>query len=621
MAWHVIKNFCKQLLFTTKRFPLVILFVSIACSLFLYQNHFTNSPNLLSLKSNLIGLCIECVAGIPLFFAFHIYAENKVIDRYKQIGFFALALCLLGLHFYTIPNDVYNFALNYTLRYFLIILCFHLIVSFSLYNEQTEIDAFWLYNEFLFVRIFTTLLFTLIFFAGIAGAIWAVDVLFGINIDSKYYFDVLGIMFFIFNTYFFLNTIPQDTHYFEREKTYQPALKVFVKNILIPIVIIYGVVLFLYLGKILLSHSLPKGWVAIPILIFSGLGILAYLLSYPIRAEKKDVIFYFCQYFFYILLPFLSLYFSSIVKRINHYGLTEERYIGLALGIWLAFIAIYKLTSKKDYIIFIPVSLCILLVLCSFGPWGMYKLSATNQFNRLKVLLTQNDLIKSGKIISTPKKLKNKKDAKQINSIISYLFTHNAIDKIKPLLHDNEIKKLDQFIKEGYDEKNVGVLLGVETENGITTFEEKNYFTCNSNTIGMNSLPIETKGHYKILEINAIDFWESNVDFELANDSSQFVSFLKNNYLFILHQTDTVLKMELKNYTSQMKKQVLQSIGDSTFFNKTISNITLPYRQQYYSREKMMYQTEEAVLYVQELKCIQTKTQTKAIGISGYAIF
>jgi Domain of unknown function (DUF4153) len=615
-----IKSFFLQLGHTCTRFPLSLLCALVACVLLISANHMPYSPNSSVMKSTFIRIAIESMAGISLFYSFHIYSENKDLDWAKRFGFILLGFCLLGLHFYSVPNDVYNFGINYTLRYIVIILCFHLIISFSLYNQQSELEAFWQYNEYLFVRFFTTLFFTIVFFAGVAGAMWAVDVLFGINIHERYYIDVLLLMIFLFNTFFFFNTVPIDTHYFEKEKTYQNSLRIFVQYILIPITILYGSILTIYLGKILVTHVLPKGWVAIPILIFSGLGILTYLLSYPIRDAEKNIIHYFCKYIFIVILPFVTLFFNSLIKRISIYGFTEQRYIALVLGIWLAFVCIYILASKLDNIIFFPVSLCILFALASFGPWGMYKFSANQQYNRLEKILESNHLIENGKVVSTPHPKINKEDSKQLNSILTYLYTHNEIERLKKILSSSDKQKLDKFILDGYDEKNVGDLLGL-TGNGIQAeIALNNYFTCNSNSIGVQNMPIRTFGFQRMIQFSAMDYGLNNLDFVQA-DSNIYTSFIQNNELVFLHKGDTSFKINLNNYALQMKSRVLQSIGDSTFFDKTISNITLPYRQQYFDRDTLLLQSNKACLYIDEVKFLQAKDKTQAIFMNGYAIF
>jgi Domain of unknown function (DUF4153) len=615
-----IQSFFKQLLVTCTRFPLSICCAILACALIIFVNHLHITPESILLENKVIRIAIESIAGISLFYSFHIYSENQDLDWAKRLGFILLGFCLLGLHYFSIPNDVYNFGINYTLRYIIIVFCFHLIVSFSLYNQQSETEAFWQYNEFLFVRFITTLLFSLILFAGIAGGIWAIDVLFGIDIHEDYYFDVLAFMLLIFQTFFFFNTVPLDTHYFEREKNYQNALRIFVQYILIPIVILYGVILSVYLGKILLTHVLPKGWVAVPILIFSGLGILTYLLAYPIRNAKQDIIHLFCKYFFYVMLPFLTLYFSSLVKRISNYGFTEERYMAFLLGIWLVFISIYVIVSKVDNIIFMPVSLCILLALSSFGPWGMYRYSGASQYNRLTNILKENNLIKNNKLNAKTNFKLNAADGKQVNSIISYLYSHNEINHLKNILSEAESKKLDQIIKEGFDERNVGDLLGVSGKKFLKQNEEKIKFSCYSNDLGLRNLPLQINGYKNILQFAAIDNDEANNDFVVL-DSNAYYPILLNNSLCIVFKNDTILHQNLKEYALTMRKNFLESIGDSTFFDKTMSKITIPYRQQYFAKNVLMFDGDKAKFYIEEMQCQETRLETKVISLSGYAIF
>ena len=68
--------------------------------------------------------------------------------------------------------------------------------------------------------------------------------------------------------------------------------------------------------------------------------------------------------------------------------------------------------------------------------------------------------------------------------------------------------------------------------------------------------------------------------------------------MYFLYKNDTALKINLEVYTQKMKAVVLRSIGDTSFFDKTINKITLPYRQQYFDRDTMMYQTQNATLYI-----------------------
>ncbi len=168
-----------------------------------------------------------------------------------------------------------------------------------------------------------------------------------------------------------------------------------------PIVLVYIVILYLYLFRIVMYNTIPSGWVCIPILIFAIAGILTYLLIYPIRLDSSyKTIYLFSKYFFYILLPLLSLYFIAIIKRIMPYGITEDRYLVFMLGVWLLIISVYIIISKKDNIIIIPVSLFFVLFISAIGPWGMFQLSVQNQVRRLEFLLNKNHLLVNHKLVS-----------------------------------------------------------------------------------------------------------------------------------------------------------------------------------------------------------------------------
>jgi hypothetical protein len=618
----LLKQFVKNIIGASARYPITLFCALAACVLFIYQNHLPSASSN-ALKGNLVRWAIECTAGISLFFAFHIYSENKNLDWAKRLGFILLGTSILVLHFYSIPNDAYNFALNYTLRYFTIILCFHLVISFSLYNTGQEINWFWRFNEYLFVRISTSVLFTAVLFIGISGAIWAVDVLFGINIPNKYYIDVLLVCLFVLNTLFFLYSLPNDTHDFEKEQPYKESLRIFLQYILIPICFLYGSILLIYLGKIIITKNFPKGWVAWPILIFSAIGILTYLLAYPIRQSATTVIKWFCTNFHYFLLPMIAMYLISLGKRVSLYGITEQRYLALGLGIWLAFVCLYNMISKKDNIIFYPISLCILLALSSFGPWGMYRLSATNQYNRLLTILENNKAIENNKIVKPLKKNWNKADKKQIESIIHYLYTHNQMKLLKDVLPSSDSAKLNKLIQSGFDERNVGVLLGLgESPTLNSKGEPINYFTCTSNLPGFQNLPLHTNGLKNVLQIVAIDYsTEEGAEPPLITDTNQYFALLDKNKLYIIKQNDTVIQLLLDEYTQKLKTETAKVLGNTSFFDNTFTNLTLPYTSQVLNRADLQYQSKEIVLYVDEVKCLQTTSKTTAIYLNGYAIF
>jgi flagellar biosynthesis protein FliQ len=134
--------------------------------------------------------------------------------------------------------------------------------------------------------------------------------------------------------------------------------------------------------------------------------------------------------------------------RLNDYGITINRYSVIMIGVWLSVVSLYSAVGKTN-IKFIPSSLAIVIVLISFGPWGMFSVSERSQVNRLKNILEQSKILIDGKIQnetiwvndSLPKlysinELKNQgvlSDSlhNEVKSIVEYLDSHHGFSSIK----------------------------------------------------------------------------------------------------------------------------------------------------------------------------------------------
>src|SRR5690606_3026557 len=92
--------------------------------------------------------------------------------------------------------------------------------------------------------------------------------------------------------------------------------------------------------------------------------------------------------FFYLtMIPLIILLGFAIYKRVSDYGVTEERYILIILGVWLTGVSIYFLVFRKDNIKIIPVSLFICVLLGTYGPQGAASVSRQSQLRRLAKLM------------------------------------------------------------------------------------------------------------------------------------------------------------------------------------------------------------------------------------------
>jgi hypothetical protein len=88
-------------------------------------------------------------------------------------------------------------------------------------------NALWQFNKSLFIRVLTSALYSGVLFAGLALAMLAVDKLFDININEKYYLDLWVVSAGIFNTWFFLSGVPSTISSLEDVTDYPKGLKIF----------------------------------------------------------------------------------------------------------------------------------------------------------------------------------------------------------------------------------------------------------------------------------------------------------------------------------------------------------------------------------------------------------
>jgi hypothetical protein len=439
-----IKKIGSDFYLTILRFPIPILTSLLAFVLFVFVNHFMKSDSFLAKNFVLVKVILSCITAMSSFIAFDIYAEKNSISKPIRMGFLLLVFCVLGLHYYTITPAMFDNEQIFLSRYLIFVVIFHLMVSVSAYVKEKDLSRFWQFNQFLFIRFFTSVIFSFTLVIGLVSALWATENLFGLDINGKYYTDIIFFVLLIFNTLFFLMGVPNNFAVFSNTIEYKNALRIFVQYIMIPMLGIYLIILYFYLFKIVFLQKIPDGWVCVPILFFSFIGILAYLLIYPIRNDRsKPIIFKFARYFYFILLPLLSLYFIAIILRIKPYGITEDRYLLFILGIWILVISLYIIVSKRDNIIIIPTSLIVILFLSAIGPWGMFQLSIQNQVLRLEKNLKRNQILSHNEILHDKTKIKlSENDAKSIQSILQFLYKRDELEKVRKWIPENELSNL-----------------------------------------------------------------------------------------------------------------------------------------------------------------------------------
>jgi hypothetical protein len=429
-----------------KRFPLTILsaLIAVILGIYLIENE-ANISNMFPFIN--VMLCMSI--GIPLFFCVTIISNKKNFDKKQSLIINLSAVLILAAIYFTLPDkeSTHNTSLPY-IKYALYNITCHLLVSFIPFAFSKQLNAFWHYNKILFLRLFMSALYSAFIYIGLIIALSSLHLLFDVKIHDKLYAEIWIAVVGFFNTWFFVAGIPKDFDELDNIYEYPKGLKTFSQYVLLPLLGLYLIILYSYGTKILVTWNWPKGIVSYLIIFVSTLGILTFLLLHPYSKGENVWIKKASKGYYFMLFPLLVILFIAIFMRINDYGITIDRYIIVTLGIWLTIVCFHTAVGKTN-IKFIPTSLAIMLILISFGPWGMFSVSERSQVNRLRTILEESKILADNKIqhettwikdslpnLYPADKLKNEGSLpdslhNEVKSILDYLDDHHGFSMIR----------------------------------------------------------------------------------------------------------------------------------------------------------------------------------------------
>jgi len=320
----------------------------------------------------------------------------------------------------------------------LAVLCIaaHFAVSSLPFIMQRSWTRFWNFNKELFLNIQLSIFYSGVIFVGLMIAYVAQRELLHLFTDYIFIAYLAAFVLIAFNSLFFLLGVPRlDMEETEEETwVYPGGLKVFAGFVLLPLVAIYMLILLSFELKILLTNDMPEGFVSWMIFCFAVVGILAFLLLYPIIGLKENKwIKTAISVYSISLLPLLILLWWAIIIRLKEYGWTEMRYIHFALSLWLTFFVVYFLIKRERVRIkWLPLSLVIIGLLTSFGPWGYSSVSSRHQQNLVHQIVQSTDSLSKG----------------QLRDKIYYLTHYHGYSAVKDFVTDNGRNIIEQKISD-----------------------------------------------------------------------------------------------------------------------------------------------------------------------------
>ncbi len=575
--WISIEYFINSAKASFMRFPLVLMCAMLVTFLSIYQIEVEQEPPMW-----LLHLIQTASLGLPLFMALNLYLQRAKFEQSKEWIFFVVVGGVLVLYYYTL-SGTYN--QQDIIRFFLWWVSFHLLVSFAPYFLKNELNGFWQFNQMIFLRFLTAVLYSSVLYVGISIALLAIDQLFDVRIDWKIYTQIWLFIIGIFNTWFFLSGVPSDFEALEITDAYPNGLKLFTQFVLLPLVSLYLFILYVYGGKILFTWELPKGWVTYLVLAFSSAGIFSLLLVYPIQklSENRWIRIY-VRAFYIALFPLLILLFAAIIRRIYDYGFTELRYIVLILSFWLTGVAVYFLRSKIKNIQYIPLSLSFLGFFFSFGPWGIFSVAEQSQLSRWIQLLTKHQLTAEGKILT--QKPQNialpQEDWQNLKSIVEFFAERERLALLQPSI-DVQLDTLFKTNEANYQKKEKVILL---LGNVINTEETAQQLKSNY-IFSTNNLPKvwEVKDYDYVLEFSI--YKQEHTEFELDKQPYLIESNYDKNLLTFkaANSTESIVSFDL----NLLIKNLLKNYATNTY-SVPIAEMTLLEQSQQYTAKIEIYE-------------------------------
>lgn len=248
-------------------------------------------------------------------------------------------------------------------------------------------DRFWWFNH----RAVTTGVVAGVGFLLVALGLFAIDrslsFLFGLELGDIVYKYILPIAGIFLTPLYWLSTLPR-LEEFSRKEIDEPdflsrAIGFLGQFVLSPLLVIYALILIAYGVQIALVGELPEGVIGWMVLLFVVTGAANWLVLHPGFMHARPTVRWFRQLWFWLTLVPIGLYALAVFERVDAYGLTEERMMLIAGGLWAALLTLAYLTRLAADIRIIPALAGGILLVLAVGPWNIFNAARWDQFNRL----------------------------------------------------------------------------------------------------------------------------------------------------------------------------------------------------------------------------------------------
>lgn len=526
-----------------KRYPLSVVFLVAIAGLNAYMIQQEADDYTRYLYSFFIGVFLSATAQ-------HVY-ERFFEKTMQRILLMVGAIILTVLYFYTIGSSV-DYDLETTIKtgiiFFALTFAFMWIPTI---NSKVTFNKSFLAT---FKSFFTTVLFSVVLYAGIGVILLAVDQLL-FSLDYKVNLHCLNLVASLFAPIFFLSGTPlylskQDEstqsleeqadkqEQIEQELIVPKVLELLLSYIIIPLTAIFTIILLVYLLQNITGEFWTNNLLEPMLVSYAITVIIVYFLVSTINT--KSAIF-FRKIFPKVLVPIVLFQTVSSVLRIQETGLTLGRYYVILFGVFafIAGIIFSVLPVRKNG--WVAVVLIVFSLISILPPVDAFTVSRVSQTNLLKETLVKNNMLEGNKII--PNASIPDEDKIKISQTIDYLASMNYSKEIEWLAPYNQ--RLNYQFEE---------VVGFEPVYDESSFSSNQSYYATIDWKGSPLLSIED--YDKMIVFSQYDSPTlSAIDFEVENSTYDIIS--KNednttNLSLINEQNDTLITIDLQETIDQV---------------------------------------------------------------------
>ncbi len=416
----------EKLSIVAKRFPIsIILFVGFAVLIFVAINaDFDDVPH---------KLWFFFSVGAVLSILITLFAED-FFDTLKTCASVIAVLVLWGVYCLLLPAQADDIQTGKWIEIFVLGNSFCIALLFIPFLKRNTDRAFWNFSTQTLSQLAFACIFGAIIFGGLSLAVFALQSLFNITIESKVYGNLAVVCFVLFTPIYFLANIPSKEAKHSSEIFYTKMQKILALYILAPILAIYAVILYVYLFKIIAVWELPNGFVSWLVSALALGGLLVIALLSPVREQEHNkVVNFISRWFGLLIMPLLLLMTIGIFRRIDDYGITINRGYVLLANLWFYGIYIYLFISQSRHIKWILISLVGVALVTSMSAWGVAEVTKNSLTHEVAAVLNKQMSIEEAQA-KFAQMTQSEKD--RMKSALEYLHRNFGKESVQPFFSD-----------------------------------------------------------------------------------------------------------------------------------------------------------------------------------------